>query len=86
MTYRQLPFNILFERFREVLEQHNRLNEKIYALSKDTEIAETKLNELHAMIVNAEIPPGLDRDINVALDKIRAVCGEHCFFCSEKQL
>ncbi len=58
--------------------QHNRLNEKIDGLRKDAEFAETKLDELRGLIIEAEIPQDLDSDINMALHTIRSRCGGNC--------
>ena len=59
--------------------QHNSLDKRIAQPGKDTELSEAKLDELHSLIAAAEMPPDLDRDIQVAVDRTRAGCGEKCF-------
>ena len=58
--------------------EHNRLNERITSLSKDSRHDEAGLNELRASFCGSEIPPLLESDIRAALDKIRDECGEKC--------
>ena len=59
--------------------QHNGLDKRIDELREDTELSEARLDELRGLIIAAEIPPDLDRDIQVAIDRTRAGCGEKCF-------
>jgi pyruvate,water dikinase len=56
--------------------RHNRLNEKIEYLGNDSVISEAETDTLRAMIINAEMPPELDRDIDAALKKMLAGCGD----------
>jgi len=58
--------------------RYNGLNEKIDALGKDAVMSEAELDKLHSMIINAEIPPELDRDIDAALKRLMAGCGGYC--------
>jgi pyruvate,water dikinase len=58
--------------------RHNGLNEKIDALGRDAAVSEAEVDELRSMIINAEMPPDLERDIDTALKKLVAVCGGQC--------
>ena len=60
--------------------RHNGMDKRIDQLDKDTELSEAGLDELRSLIVAAEMPPDLDHDIQVAIDRTRAGCGEKCFF------
>jgi pyruvate,water dikinase len=58
--------------------RHNGLSEKIDALGGEAGISEEELNGLKAMIIDGKMPPDLDRDIGMALDRMRAGCEGQC--------
>lgn len=59
--------------------KHNRLDQKIEALSGENAEIGPRLNELQDSIVGSEFPPDLDAAIKAAAAKIKTLCGENCF-------
>jgi pyruvate,water dikinase len=58
--------------------RYNRLNEKIDLLGGNAVISDAELDELRSMIIGAEIPPDLQRDIDTALKRLVSGFGGHC--------
>jgi pyruvate,water dikinase len=70
-------FVITTHAFDEMIRQ-NGLDKKIDELTKGS-FAETATGELQALIIGADIPPGVHQAVQDAIEKIRARCGEDCF-------
>jgi pyruvate,water dikinase len=70
-------FSITTYAFDEFM-RHNMLNERVEKLIADNRHSGARLEELRGLIVGSEIPADLGRDIDSAIDRVRAVCGEKC--------
>lgn len=55
--------------------QLNGFHEKRNTVNADP----AELSEFQELIIHGEIPPDLDKDLEDAIEEIRAKCGEHCF-------
>ncbi len=71
-------FVITVRAFEELI-RHNNLAEQIEQIEKESQLPDSRVEDLYELIMRAELPSCVDTAIDRAIERMKAKCGEHSF-------